>query len=79
VCVCVCVCVCKEFMITWDEDEGDCETLWNVVDSQRGRYEGAEVGTITTAEADTDAQALGERVHGHDRDDDQNLLLLRGC
>jgi hypothetical protein len=28
-----CTCVCKEVMITWDEDEGDSETLWNVMDS----------------------------------------------
>jgi len=73
-----CTCVCKEVMITWDEDEGDSETLRNVMDSQRRRYEGAEVGTIAATEADTDAQALGERVHGHDRDDDQNLSLAGG-
>ena len=54
-----------------DEDEADRETLGDVVDRDRDR--GHEPELFAAAEGDADTDAFGERVHGHDADEQERL------
>mmetsp|Transcript_36842 Transcript_36842/g.83063 ORF Transcript_36842/g.83063 Transcript_36842/m.83063 type:complete len:436 (+) Transcript_36842:139-1446(+) len=59
------------------QDQRHRQALGHIVDGEAGGDEGPEMGPALAAEGHADAEALGEGVEGHDRDDEADLRRLQ--